>query len=53
MNGKVIKTIGIITSAAGFGLSLISGWVDDKKMEIEVAKQVSKAVAEALKSKES
>lgn len=53
MNGKVVKTIGIITSVAGFGLSLISDWVDESKMKNEVSEQVAKAVAEALKSKES
>ncbi len=45
LNGKVIKIIGFAASVAGMGLSLVTGWAEDKQMKSEVAEQVAKAIA--------
>lgn len=45
LSGKVIKVIGFAASIAGMGLSLVTGWAEDKQMKEEVAEQVAKAVA--------
>lgn len=46
INGKVIKIIGMAATVAGMGLSLVSSWVSDKKMEMEVQEKVNEALAE-------
>lgn len=50
INGKVIKIIGIAATVAGMGLSLVSSWVGDKKMEMEVQEKVNEAVNETLEA---
>ena len=46
MSFKVIKVIGIATTLAGAGLSVLSSWVDDKKLDEKVHKEVTKAFKE-------
>ena len=48
-NKKLIKGIGFAATIIGFGLSLITDWVSDKKLEIEIDEKVAKEVAKALK----
>lgn len=52
-NKKLVKGIGFAATLIGFGLSLITDWVSDKKLEIEiddkVAKEVAKKFAEQAK----
>ena len=45
MNDKVIKILGIVVSAAGIGLSVVSGIVSEKQLDAKV----NNAVNEALK----
>ena len=32
-NGKIIKTIGIAVTVIGFGVNILTDWVNEKKME--------------------
>lgn len=41
-----LKTIGILTSLAGFAVSFVSDWVEEEKMEEKVQECVKKAFAE-------
>lgn len=45
-NSKVIKAIGIATTVIGAGVSVLSSWVDDKKMEERIEERIDKALAE-------
>ena len=45
-NGTTIKIIGMVATIAGMGLSLVSSWISDKKMEMEVQEKVNEALAE-------
>ena len=44
---KVIKNVGLAVSLIGMGLSVVSSILDDKKLDMKIAKQVS----EQLKKK--
>jgi hypothetical protein len=44
---KVIKIAGIALSVVGMGLQVATGILDDKKLDIKIAKQIS----EQLKNK--
>lgn len=39
-NKKIITIIGVITTLAGAGLTLVSDWANDKKMKEEIAEKV-------------
>lgn len=39
---KIVKISSIAISVIGIGLSVASGVIDDKKMDIKIAKEVSK-----------
>lgn len=45
-NSKVIKAIGIAVTVIGAGVSVLSSWVDDKKMEERIEEGIDKALAE-------
>jgi len=45
MNDKLIKVAGIVISAAGIGLSIVSGIISEKQLDAKV----NNAVNEALK----
>lgn len=45
MNGKLIKVIGIAATVLGMGATLITSWVDDKKMDEKIIKKVEEALA--------
>lgn len=44
MDNKTLKIIGTVATIAGFGLSLVSSWVGDKKLEGLVDKKVSEKI---------
>ena len=48
-NKKLVKGIGFATTIIGVGISLITNWVSDKKLEIEIEEKVAKALAEKAK----
>lgn len=41
-NEQIVKVVGVALSVIGMGLNLASGILDDKKMDIKIAKEVSK-----------
>lgn len=47
-----IKVIGFIATLAGAGLSVLSTWVDDKKMEEKINEGIETALAEREKKDE-
>lgn len=44
MGKNGLKILGFVASLAGFGLTLFSSWVDDKKLDNKVAEAVAEAV---------
>ena len=40
-----IKVLGIVASLIGVGASLVSDWVNERKMEEEIDKKVNEALA--------
>lgn len=48
MNNNMIKIIGIAATVLGVCAQLVSGWVDDKKMD----EKINNAVDEALTKRE-
>lgn len=46
MKDGTLKLLGIGATAIGLGVSLLSGWVGDKKLDAEISKKVTKALAE-------
>ena len=48
-----VKVIGLLVSAAGLGLNLVSGWVDDQKTKEFVAEEVERQLNERDNEEES
>ena len=46
MTGKVIKTIGFAATLIGMGATLITDWVNEKKMEEKINEKVNEAFTE-------
>lgn len=44
MSTKLIKVLSIVTTVLGTGVTLVSGFIQDKKLEQLVVKEVEKAV---------
>lgn len=40
MDSKKIKLIGILASAIGFGVTLLTDWVNDRKMDEKITEKV-------------
>lgn len=45
MSTKLIKVLSIVTTIIGIGVTLVSDFVQDKKLEQLVVKEVEKAIA--------
>lgn len=41
-----LKLIGLLASAAGVGLNLVSGWVEDQKTQAYVREEVARQLSE-------
>ena len=41
---KFVKTAGIALSVIGLAINVVSGMLDDKKLDIKIAKEVSKHI---------
>ena len=41
---KMVKTAGIILSVIGLGINLATGMLDEKKLDMKIAKEVSKHI---------
>lgn len=46
MTSGTLKAIGIATTVIGAGVSVLSSWVEDKKMEERINDGIEKALAE-------
>lgn len=44
MNNKLIKILGIAATAIGWGATLVSDWVNDKKMDRKIEEKVIEAL---------
>ena len=53
MNSKVIKVIGFVATVVGLGASLVTDWVNDKKLDDKVSTKVSEVLAELNSKTES
>lgn len=40
-----LKAIGIVATVIGFGVTLLTNWVDDKKMDEKIDEKVNEALA--------
>ena len=40
-NGKIIKTIGIAVTVIGFGVNILTDWVNEKKMDERIEEKVN------------
>lgn len=45
MTGAIIKGIGLAASAIGVGATLVSDWVQEKKMEEKIDRKVNEALS--------
>lgn len=46
MNGSALKFLSLATTFVGIGGTLLSDWVDDKKLDKKVEDKVNEALAE-------
>lgn len=44
INEKTIKVLGIAATAIGMGTTLISNWVEDKKMDDKITEKINEAI---------
>ena len=44
-NKNFIKAIGIAVTAIGFGVSILTDWVNEKKMDEKIEEKVNEALA--------
>lgn len=49
MKHNKIRILGIICTIGGFVLSLVSGFVEDKKMDEKISKEVQKHIGKLTK----
>ena len=45
MNSKLIKILGMVATAIGMGATLVTDWVNDKKMDEKIEETVNEAFA--------
>lgn len=45
MNNKWIKVLGIAATAIGMSATLVTDWVNDKKMDKKIAEKIVEALA--------
>jgi len=45
INGKLIKVLGIAATVIGMGATLVTDWVNDKKMDEKILEKVNEAFA--------
>ena len=45
MNSKLIKILGTAATAIGMGATLITDWVNDKKMDERIEEKLNEALA--------
>jgi len=53
MNSKLIKILGIAATVIGMGATLITDWVNDKKMDEKIEERINEVLAEREMEEES
>jgi hypothetical protein len=53
MNGNLIKVLGIAATALGMAATLLSDWVNEKKMDEKIEEKVNEAIAKKDEEDES
>jgi len=53
MNRKVIKVIGVAATIIGFGVTLVSDWVNEQKMDEKIGEKINEALTMGNKEFES
>lgn len=46
-NGNLIKVLGIAATAIGMGATLVTDWVNDRKMSEKIEEKVNEALAKS------
>lgn len=44
INGGLIKTLGIVATIVGVGATLVTNWVNDKKMDEKIEEKINEAL---------
>lgn len=52
-NGKLIKILGIMATVIGMGATLITDWVNEKKMDEKIDDKINEALANRENGEES
>ena len=45
INGKMVKILGIVATVVGMSATLLTDWVNDKKMDEKIIKKINEALA--------
>ncbi len=52
MKGKMVKILGIVATVVGMGATLLSDWVNEKKMNEKIDELVIEKINETLANRE-
>ena len=52
INGKMVKILGIVATVVGMGATLLSDWVNEKKMNEKIDELVIEKINETLANRE-
>jgi hypothetical protein len=44
-NGKMVKILGIVATVVGMGATLLTDWVNEKKMDEKIDEKINEALA--------
>ena len=53
ITGKLVKILGIAATVVGMGATLLSDWVNEKKMDEKIEEKVNEALAKKDEEEES
>lgn len=45
INGKIVKILGIVATVVGMGATLLTDWVNEKKMDEKINEKIDEALA--------
>ena len=45
INAKMVKILGLVATAVGMGATLLTDWVNEKKMDERIEEKVNEALA--------
>ena len=48
INAKMVKILGIVATAVGMGATLLTDWVNEKKMEEKMEEKIDERINEKL-----